>query len=417
VSDLKYSIILPVYNGLPYLETAVASVLASNRNDFELLVSDDHSTDGSIQYLESIQDSRLRLLRTPARMSMAEHWEWVLSHSKGSWGMFLGQDDALQGYFFDHADTLTAEAAKRSLRVIAARRSYIFWPGCEADFPQRAQYFALNRTYVRRTRMDCFSSLFLGKKYHELPQMYTNSLFHMSLIEEAKTLQGGKVFTCHPQDANLAALAILFEKTYLRSEIPLGWVGTSPSSAGLAIAKADAEIKTIGDDLASQTKLAESYSNSIISSHILYPKFAGEFKLANEAIYLWQALVVVSEKLFPELFRLLKGKPAVRLLLSSVLAENELVWARGPRWFAFLELIRINRMSLIVVRFVSFPIRALFALRKIAMSILRFGVEKGPAQLAGVGGFSISTDESSKIDLQFLNRKTQLLFEALEASK
>ncbi len=415
--NLKYSIILPVYNGLPYLETAVASVLTSNRNDFELLVSDDHSTDGSIQYLESIKDSRLRLLRTPARMSMAEHWEWALSHSKGSWGMFLGQDDALQGYFFDHADTLTAEAEKRSLRVIAARRSYIFWPGCEADFPQRVKYLALNSTYIRRTRMDCFSALFLGKKYHELPQMYTNSLFHMSLIHEARTLQGGKVFTCHPQDANLAALAILLEKAYLRSEIPLGWVGTSPSSAGLAIAKADTEVRAIGEDLADQSKLANSYFNSILSSDIMYPEFAGEFKLANEAIYLWQALVVVSEKLFPEHFRLLQGKPVVKLLVSSVLAENERVWARGPRWSAFLELIRINRLNLIVVRLVSFPFRVMFALRKIAISILRFGVEKGPAQLAGVGGFAISNEESSVLEVQFLNQRAQLIFESLRAGK
>ena len=417
MSDPKYSIILPVYNGLPYLETAVASVLASNRNDFELLVSDDHSTDGSIQYLESIQDSRLRLLRTPVRMSMAEHWEWALSHCIGSWGIFLGQDDALQGYFFDHADTLTAEAAKRSLRVIAARRSYIFWPGCEADFPQRVQYFALNRTFIRSTKMDCFSALFLGKKYHELPQMYTNSLFHMSLIDEARTLQGGKVFTCHPQDANLAALAVLFEKSYVRSEIPLGWVGTSPSSAGLAIAKADADVKTIGDDLASQTKLADAYLNSIVSSEIMYPKFAGDFKLANEAIYLWQALVVVSEKLIPNVYRLLKGKPAVKLLFSSVLAENERVWARGPRWSGFLDLIRINRLSLINLRVVGLPFRMMFALRKIAMAALRLGVEKGPAQLAGVAGFAISAKKSLNLDMEFLNQRTQLLFERLEARK
>lgn len=415
MSDLKYSIILPVYNGLPYLETAVASVLASNRNDFELLVSDDHSTDGSLQYLESIGDSRLRLLRTPARMSMAEHWEWALSHSKGSWGMFLGQDDALQGYFFDHADTLTAEAAKRSLRVIAARRSYIFWPGCEADFPERVQYFALNSTYVRRTRVDCFSSLFLGKKYHELPQMYTNSLFHTSLIEEARTLQDGRVFTCHPQDANLAALAILLEKKYLRSEIPLGWVGTSPSSAGLAIAKSPTGNKD--NQSAVSRRLAEDYSKSIVESDIRYPEFAGAFWLANEAIYLWQALVAVSERLDLSLHIHLRNRFLLACIFASALGENHSRLRKDPHWTAFEDLLRINRASKRLVWFLSWLLGGIYNLRRLPRILVTRFLGRRETRIARLAGFQISADDQSQINLPKLNLQTTVFFRDLTRVK
>jgi glycosyltransferase involved in cell wall biosynthesis len=47
------SVILPVYNCLPYLEEAVASVLEQTFTDFELLLLDDGSTDGSLGVLRS----------------------------------------------------------------------------------------------------------------------------------------------------------------------------------------------------------------------------------------------------------------------------------------------------------------------------------------------------------------------------
>jgi glycosyltransferase involved in cell wall biosynthesis len=415
MGDIKYSIVLPAYNGMPYLETAVSSVLSNTRNDFELIVSDDHSSDGSLEYLESIKDSRLKLLKAPTRLSMAEHWEWALSHSTGSWVMFLGQDDALQGYFFEHADTLTEEAVRRSLRVIAARRSYIFWPGCEADFPQRVQYFATNINYVRRTRVDCFSSLFLGKKYHELPQMYTNSLFHMSLIQEAKAIQEGRVFTCHPQDANLAALAILFEKEYLRSEIPLGWVGTSPSSAGLAIAKGGAPDSESAGEV--NTKLADDYSRSIFKSDLEYPKFAGEFWLANEGIYLWQALVTVSERLDPKLSSRLRGRLFLAVIFGGALAENFGKWRQETFLQAFRELLRINRVGEPGVWVVAALFRALYGLRKLFRILAKLAIAGGRGRLAGVAGLQISTQESSQINVSLLNRSTTVLFENLVIGK
>jgi glycosyltransferase involved in cell wall biosynthesis len=415
VSNPKYSIILPVYNGLPYLETAITSVLSSRRNDFELIVSDDHSNDGSLQYLESIRDKRLRLFKTPSRLSMAEHWEWALSRSKGTWGMFLGQDDALQGYFFEHADSLTDAAVKRSLRIITARRSYIFWPGCEADFPQRFQYFALNTTYERRTDLDCFSSLFLGKKYHELPQMYTNSLFHMSLIEEARRLQEGRVFTCHPQDANLAAIAILLEKAYLRSEIPLGWVGTSPSSAGLAMAKSEVPVRK--NEAPGNTELASDYAESILKSDICYPKFAGEFWLANESIYLWQALVVVSNQLDQSLNRKLKNKFFLSSLFASALAENFGTWRLGSRRQAFQDLVRINQVGQFGVWVMSVLFGVFFILQKFVRIIVRSVVSRGSSRGGLVAGFQTSANESSEIDVPLLNSSTTRLFGQMSKKK
>lgn len=63
MSHPAISVILPVYNGLPFLREAVDSILGQTFPDFELLLIDDGSTDGSTAYLESLGDPRLRFFR------------------------------------------------------------------------------------------------------------------------------------------------------------------------------------------------------------------------------------------------------------------------------------------------------------------------------------------------------------------
>lgn len=408
----KYSIVLPVHNGMPYLKTAVASVLSSTRTDFELIVSDDHSIDGSVEFLESIVDPRLRFIRTSNKLSMAEHWEWALSHSDGMWVMFLGQDDAIQGYFFELADSLTLEASRLSLRTIAARRAYIFWPGCEDKYAERVQYFGIDRTSVRNTSSEILSSLFLGKKYHELPQMYTNSLFHRSILEDARKLQDGRVFVCHPQDANLAALALLLERSYLRTEIPLGWVGTSPSSAGLAISLTNANGQS-----ETNSSLADEYAKTVENSAIRYPKFAGDFSLASEEIYLWQALVLTSKLSNSDNARLFTNKLFTHTFFSSVLGQHAESWNRGPRMRYFKEILRNNQVSSSMVTVGSIFFRLFFALRDQFRKLVAWIIVSRKIRPVGLAGFSVLANESLEIEIRQLNSRSQEIYRVLVKSR
>ena len=58
----KISVLLPIYNALPYLREALESILNQSFGDFEVLALDDSSTDGSSEYLDSVNDPRLRVL-------------------------------------------------------------------------------------------------------------------------------------------------------------------------------------------------------------------------------------------------------------------------------------------------------------------------------------------------------------------
>ena len=53
---------LNVYNAMPYLPEAVDSLLNQTLQDFQLIIVNDGSTDGSSDYLESLTDPRIQLI-------------------------------------------------------------------------------------------------------------------------------------------------------------------------------------------------------------------------------------------------------------------------------------------------------------------------------------------------------------------
>jgi len=69
------SVLMPVYDAAAYLARAVESILGQTFGDFEFLIYDDGSTDGSIQIVESYarRDARIRL----SRKSHAGHAVWL----------------------------------------------------------------------------------------------------------------------------------------------------------------------------------------------------------------------------------------------------------------------------------------------------------------------------------------------------
>lgn len=60
---MKVSIVIPLYNKAPHIARAIDSVLSQSIQDFEVIVVDDGSTDGSAEVVMKYQDSRIVLIR------------------------------------------------------------------------------------------------------------------------------------------------------------------------------------------------------------------------------------------------------------------------------------------------------------------------------------------------------------------
>lgn len=75
------------------LRKAVDSVLAQTYRDFELVVADDGSTDGTRDYLETIEDPRVRPIWLEHRGGLTAARSAGLRHVRGVWVAFLDSDD------------------------------------------------------------------------------------------------------------------------------------------------------------------------------------------------------------------------------------------------------------------------------------------------------------------------------------
>lgn len=88
----EVSIVLPTYGRLPLLRKAVASVIGQTFSDWELIVIDDGSTDGTREYLEAIDDPRVRSFSLEHR-GITSARNSGLKFACGNWVAFLDSDD------------------------------------------------------------------------------------------------------------------------------------------------------------------------------------------------------------------------------------------------------------------------------------------------------------------------------------
>ncbi|KWW29778.1 MAG: family 2 glycosyl transferase [bacterium P3] len=161
----KVTVLMPTYNVAPYIEEAIASVLRQTCRDFELLVLDDCSTDGTWEQVCQMSDPRIHAIRHERNLGLADNLNWGLDHIETEYVARMDGDDIAEPDWLErevafldrHPD---AGVCGGGFRVFGLRNYTVL-------FPHKAEAVAANMLFECSVTVPVFRrSLFRQQGLH-----------------------------------------------------------------------------------------------------------------------------------------------------------------------------------------------------------------------------------------------------------
>lgn len=91
----RVSVVMSVYNGAAHLRDSIDSVLGQGLTDFEFLIADDASTDGSVAILESYGDPRITIVRNATNTGLFANLNALAARARAPLVKTWCQDDVM----------------------------------------------------------------------------------------------------------------------------------------------------------------------------------------------------------------------------------------------------------------------------------------------------------------------------------
>lgn len=214
----RVSIGLPVYNGANYLAETIDSILAQTFDDFELIISDNASTDGTAEICRQYvaRDPRVRYVRNPDNVGAAKNYNRVFELAKGVYFKWNGHDDPVAPRFLErcvevldrdpgivlcfarnraidehgedhHVGALTALTFAPKPQLGSPHAHVRFFHTVVADHPQGAIFGLIRRDVLAQTALigsyrssdlPLLGELALRGRFHQIPETLQNRRFH-----------------------------------------------------------------------------------------------------------------------------------------------------------------------------------------------------------------------------------------------
>lgn len=119
----RVSVTIPVYNGMPYIKAAVESVMSQLDESDELVIVDNASSDGTVQYLRTLNDVQIRVIFRTTTQNVAANWTEAIRETSGEFVKLICGDDLIEpGCLREQTNLL---ALDDSLVMVAGKRTVI----------------------------------------------------------------------------------------------------------------------------------------------------------------------------------------------------------------------------------------------------------------------------------------------------
>lgn len=133
MDDLKFSILIPTYNGAEVIGDTLRSISRQSFPNFEIIIQDDASSDNTLEIIRAFNDSRIRIFKNEKNLGYPGNLKNLSKKGNGEIIYLMGQDDILG----KNALLETCQAFDISGDIGAVARPY-FWFDEKITKPVRA---------------------------------------------------------------------------------------------------------------------------------------------------------------------------------------------------------------------------------------------------------------------------------------
>ena len=152
----KLSIGLPIFNGELFIHKAIESILAQTFKNFELIISDNASTDSTKQICEEFakQDSRIRYFRQQSNIGIHKNFNFVLKQAKNEYFAWAAVDDHLDNDYME-----------KNIKILDSDKKIVSSVG--KIIPIGAETLGINPQLIETTQYPKFIKNYIKKNRHK----------------------------------------------------------------------------------------------------------------------------------------------------------------------------------------------------------------------------------------------------------
>jgi len=226
----KYSVLLPTRNRSHVVHHAIRSVLGQTHGDLELVISDNSSNDDTMKLVRSIDDQRIKYVRTDRVLGMPDNFENALANSTGEWVTLLPDDCVISSRCLE----IIEKALGACPSDLVVWEWWHYYPSTAEDPKRRTQYVRrpFGGTIRFQSSHDSLLRVFDMTHGKALPRPY-QCCVKRSLVEALRS-RIGRVFAAPAPDYTFLTgiLALTPRYTYVDLPMMLSSAGdTSPHAS------------------------------------------------------------------------------------------------------------------------------------------------------------------------------------------
>lgn len=288
-----FTVIIPVKNRGEYIENTLKTCMIQDYPNFEIIVSDDGSTDDTKEIVERLTkiDNRIKIYSHTPSLGMRDNFEFALNQVRPGYLIALGGDDGLlPGSIQKMYDILT----ETKTELLTWSTTKFIFPGLYSD---SGRLILSKRKGVKIIKSNDFlKKMSINLNYNqddECPMFYIKGVVSTRLIQKVKERSFENRFYSCPTPDGYSGIVLAGEvEKYSFTGEPLSILGSTNSSQGVSYFRNDKksleesnsffkqnELKPMHEELASQQYsplIALMTADYLLTSRDL-PGWAGEF--------------------------------------------------------------------------------------------------------------------------------------------